>query len=52
MSKSGFEDEVLIELIVGVVKHVTINVIVKLLMQYIYGFIWYIARLKPSNFTD
>jgi hypothetical protein len=25
MSKSGFEDEVLIKLIVGVVKHVTIN---------------------------
>jgi hypothetical protein len=25
MSKSGFEDEVLIELIVGVVKHVTID---------------------------
>jgi hypothetical protein len=25
MSKSGFEDEVLIKLIVGVVKHVTID---------------------------
>jgi hypothetical protein len=25
MSKSGFEDKVLIKLIVGVVKHVTIN---------------------------
>jgi hypothetical protein len=30
MSKSGFEDEVLIKLIVGVVKHVTI--------EYIYSF--------------
>jgi hypothetical protein len=28
MSKSGFEDEVLIKLIVGVVKHVTLSVMV------------------------
>jgi hypothetical protein len=33
MSKSGFEDEVLIKLIVGVVKHVTIDLILILVVR-------------------